>query len=290
MTGSLATKPHLIDVPQLAEEALWLELELTPKPGLVDKLNNGAHRDMDHSLYARSITAIAPWFLRFAELGSEHAGKPAAEQLRLIRPMGMACEQAMYRATEGVNTHKGGVFALGLLCFAAGRVKNINAQALCCEVSNICSGLVERELARRTGMATAGERQYQLYGLSGARGEAQSGFATVRKVLAQWNRHQLHDLLLRLMAVNQDSNLVSRGGIEGLRYVQNYAQNLAANGWDRQALAEMDKALIARNLSPGGSADLLSVGIVLAECCPATRTRTVGRVSVSATRHKSITS
>ncbi|MDI3361906.1 triphosphoribosyl-dephospho-CoA synthase CitG [Lelliottia sp. V89_10] len=269
MTGSLATKPRVIDVPQLAEEALWLELELTPKPGLVDKLNNGSHRDMDHGLFVRSITAIAPWFSRFAELGAEHAAKPASEQLRLIRPMGMACEQAMYAATGGINTHKGGIFALGLLCFAAGRVPNENAHTLCCEVSNMCRGLVDRELAGRSGRATAGERQYQDYGLTGARGEAESGFATVRKVLAQWNRQSVHDLLLRLMVVNQDSNLVSRGGMEGLRYVQRYAQHLVAHGWDRAALAEMDNALIARNLSPGGSADLLSVGIVLAECCPA---------------------
>lgn len=269
MTGSLATNAHVKDVPQLAEEALWRELELTPKPGLVDKINTGSHRDMDHALFVRSIAAIAPWFSRFAELGAEHAGKPATEQLRLIRPMGMACEQAMYAATGGVNTHKGGIFALGLLCFAAGRVKHVNAHTLCCEVSNICSGLVDRELAGRTGRATAGERQYQDFGLAGARGEAQSGFATVRKVLSQWNRHQLHDLLLRLMAVNQDSNLVSRGGMEGLRYVQRYAQHLVANGWDRAALTEMDNALITRNLSPGGSADLLSVGMVLAECCPA---------------------
>jgi triphosphoribosyl-dephospho-CoA synthase len=65
------------------------------------------------------------------------------------------------------------------------------------------------------------------------------------------------------MAINQDSNLVSRGGIDGLRYVQGYARELMANGWDRDALLKMDNALIERNLSPGGSADLLSVGWVL---------------------------
>ena len=264
MTGLLATKPRWLSVPELAEEALWLELELTPKPGLVDTLNSGSHRDMDHAMFARSIAAIAPWFSRFAELGSEHADNPAAEQLRLIRPMGMACEQAMYAATGGVNTHKGGIFALGLLCFAAGRVKTATAESLCGEMSDICAGMVARELAGRSGIATAGERQYQQYGLTGARGEAESGFATVRAALAQWNGN-LHELLLRLMAVNQDSNLVSRGGMDGLRYVQGYAKALLANGWDRKALIEMDAALIARNLSPGGSADLLSVGWVLAK-------------------------
>ncbi|MGK3632081.1 triphosphoribosyl-dephospho-CoA synthase CitG [Enterobacter cloacae] len=264
MTGLLATKPRPHDVPALAAEALWQELALTPKPGLVDRLNNGSHRDMDHALFVRSIMAITPWFSRFAELGNTHADKPAGEQLRLLRPMGMACEQAMYAATNGVNTHKGGIFALGLLCFAAGRVKNISAESLCCEVSNICHGLVSRELAERSGQATAGERQFRQYGLTGARGEAESGFATVRKALAQWNGHSLHGLLLRLMAINQDSNLVSRGGIEGLGYVQGYARELLADGWDGEALRRMDNALIERNLSPGGSADLLSVGWVLA--------------------------
>ncbi|MHA1092563.1 triphosphoribosyl-dephospho-CoA synthase CitG [Enterobacter ludwigii] len=265
MTGLLATNPQPCDVPGLAEEALWQELALTPKPGLVDKLNNGAHRDMDHALFARSIAAITPWFARFAELGHTHADKPAAEQIRIIRPMGIACEQAMYAATCGVNTHKGGIFALGLLCFAAGRVKHATAESLCSEVGHLCRGLVARELAARSGQATAGERQFQRYGLTGARGEAESGFATVRAALAQWNGHALHDLLLRLMAMNQDSNLVSRGGMEGLRYVQGYARALLTRGWDRDALIQMDNALIERNLSPGGSADLLSVGWVLAK-------------------------
>ncbi|HHG8774318.1 TPA: triphosphoribosyl-dephospho-CoA synthase CitG [Raoultella planticola] len=266
MTGLLATKFRAVDVPRLAQEALWQELELTPKPGLVDRLNSGSHRDMDHSLFVRSIAAVAPWFSRFAELGLAHAEEPAAGQLRRLRPMGMACEQAMYAATGGVNTHKGGIFALGLLCFAAGRLRNVSAENLCAEVRLLCRGLVARELAGRRGSATAGERQFQQWGLTGARGEAESGFATVRSVLPRWDGRQLHDLLLRLMAVNLDSNLVSRGGMDGLRYVQNYAQTLLANGWDRRQLLAMDRALIARHLSPGGSADLLSVGWVLAKC------------------------
>ncbi|WP_393947331.1 triphosphoribosyl-dephospho-CoA synthase CitG [Kluyvera intermedia] len=268
MIGSIATKPRVIDVPALAEEALWQELELTPKPGLVDLRNNGAHRDMDHALFVRSIAAITPWFSRFAELGGTYAHLPASEQLRLIRPMGIACEQAMYAATDGVNTHKGGIFALGLLCFAAGRLGEVNQASLCHEVSAICQGLVARELEERTTQATAGERQFHQFGLTGARGEAQSGFATVRRVLPGWHCAHPHMLLLRLMATNQDSNLVSRGGISGLRYVQEYAQQLLAQGWDEQALAEMDDALITRNLSPGGSADLLSVGWVLSGVTP----------------------
>lgn len=120
MTGLLATNPRPVAVPALAEEALWQELALTPKPGLVDRLNNGSHRDMDHALFVRSIEAISPWFTRFAALGAQHADQPTVEQLRIIRPMGIACEQAMYAATHGVNTHKGGFSPSGCCALLQG--------------------------------------------------------------------------------------------------------------------------------------------------------------------------
>lgn len=273
MAGLPATKPVVAFVPALAARALRQELDLTPKPGLVDRANSGAHRDMDYALFLASIDAITPWFARFEQAGFDHAHKPAAAQLRLIRPMGIACEQAMFAATDGVNTHKGGIFSLGLLSFAAGRLRGLgwqlSADALCDEVSAICRGLVARELAGRAQAITAGEKQFRDYGLTGARGEAEQGFITVRRaVLPFWQQEQgerrLHNALLRLMAVNRDSNLVSRGGLAGLRYVQDYAQQLLTTGWEADDLRQMDQALIARHLSPGGSADLLAVAYVLA--------------------------
>lgn len=273
MAGLPATKPAVAFVPALAARALRQELDLTPKPGLVDRANSGAHRDMDYALFLASIDAITPWFARFEQAGFDHAHRPAAAQLRLIRPMGIACEQAMFAATDGVNTHKGGIFSLGLLSFAAGRLRGLgwqlSADTLCHEVSAICRGLVARELAARAQAITAGEKQFRDYGLTGARGEAEQGFITVRRaVLPFWQQEQgerrLHNALLRLMAVNRDSNLVSRGGLAGLRYVQDYAQQLLATEWERDDLRQMDQALIARHLSPGGSADLLAVAYVLA--------------------------
>lgn len=273
MAGLPATKSVVAFVPALAARALRQELDLTPKPGLVDRANSGAHRDMDYALFLASIDAITPWFARFEQAGFDHAHKPAAAQLRLIRPMGIACEQAMFTATDGVNTHKGGIFSLGLLSFAAGRLRGrdwqLSADALCDEVSAICRGLVARELAGRAQAITAGEKQFRDYGLTGARGEAEQGFITVRRaVLPFWQQEQgerrLHNALLRLMAVNRDSNLVSRGGLAGLRYVQDYAQQLLTTGWEADDLRQMDQALIARHLSPGGSADLLAVAYVLA--------------------------
>lgn len=277
MAGFPGIKYRWSDVANLAEQALCQELDLTPKPGLVDRANSGSHRDMDHPLFQRSILAIAPWFRIFERVGYDHARHPAGDILRFLRPAGMACEQAMFTATGNINTHKGGIFSLGLLCCAAGRLRGqgdaITATALCGQVSQICQGMVQRELIQRRSMGTAGEYQFQHYGLTGARGEAESGFATVRRhVLPHWyqetGERRLLNGLLRLMAVNPDSNLVSRGGMAGLNYVRHYAGELLATGWQREDLHIMDRALIARNLSPGGSADLLSVAWVLAAVGP----------------------
>ncbi|EOI5728278.1 triphosphoribosyl-dephospho-CoA synthase CitG [Cronobacter malonaticus] len=276
MTGLPATdrRPaRLPDVPSLAVAALYAELNLTPKPGLVDRANSGAHQDMDHALFVASIRAIAPWLRVFYQQGAQDAGLAESEMLRRLRPAGLACEQAMFSATGGVNTHKGGIFSLGLLCAAAGRLaaqgEPLTPIALCMTVSAMTRGMVARELAHGRRAATAGERLYRQFGLTGARGEVESGFATVRRhVLPFWQCAQgergLQQALLRLMAVNPDTNLASRGGLEGLRYVQAYASGLLARGWDDEALWAMDRALIARNLSPGGSADLLAVSWLLA--------------------------
>ena len=95
----------------LAAEAMYREARLTPKPGLVDGENNGAHRDMNIALFMASIRAVSPWFPRFFAQGKATADLPAPQTLLAIRPTGLACEQAMFKATGGVNTHKGGIFS-----------------------------------------------------------------------------------------------------------------------------------------------------------------------------------
>ncbi|MFS2224629.1 triphosphoribosyl-dephospho-CoA synthase CitG [Pantoea sp. B65] len=262
------------NIAMLAEQALLQEIWLTPKPGLVDADNNGAHRDMDLPLFLASIAAIAPWFAQFFCAGQQAAALPAGQALAQLRPMGLACEQAMFTATAGVNTHKGGIFSLGLLCFAAGRLTQrslpLSRKRLCDEVAALCAGMVRRELQHSRRQATVGERLFQRYGLTGARGETESGFATIRRhVLPYWHQQQdptrqLLNALLRLMAVNADTNLVARGGLSGLRYVQQSARQLLINDWQISDLSAMNDALVARNLSPGGSADLLAVSMVLA--------------------------
>jgi triphosphoribosyl-dephospho-CoA synthase len=268
---------------RLAALALVRELELTPKPGLVDRANCGAHRDMDLRTFRASIAAIAPWFPFFFQRGVEACAEAADVFLRHIRGDGLACERAMFAATGGVNTHKGSLFTFGLLCAAAGRLHGrgelLDTDTVCAEVASLCDGLVQRDFVEPKTAHTAGERLYWLHGLTGARGEAQSGFATARTHgVANYLRARGHaaneeqalfEALLHLMAHNRDTNLVARGGLAGLDFVQAHAKQLLTGPMPpmhvrKAQLAALDQALIARNLSPGGSADLLAVSWFLA--------------------------
>jgi triphosphoribosyl-dephospho-CoA synthase len=269
-------------------EALTREVMLTPKPGLVDRRNTGAHRDMDVSTFEASIAAIGGFFPQFVASGIELAANPVHHVLPAVRPIGVRAEEAMFRATGGVNTHKGGIFSMGLLCTASGRLTGqglpLTPDSLCDEVARISHGLVDAELRRGHGASTAGERLFQRHGLTGARGEAASGFTTVRHralpVYLELKNQPSDDdtallhVLLHLMADNVDTNVVSRGGMEGLDFVRRSAQSLLADGGARhpeghKRLMALDDAMIARNLSPGGSADLLAVTLFLAKFDPA---------------------
>ncbi|AWB09192.1 triphosphoribosyl-dephospho-CoA synthase CitG (plasmid) [Azospirillum humicireducens] len=283
--GAASERSLGVRLARLAHRSLLREVLLTPKPGLVDRRNCGAHRDMDLSSFLASARAIAPWFRLFFERGLEGCAMPAGLFLAGIRGDGMACERAMLRATGGVNTHKGSIFAFGLLCAAAGRLAGrgapVTREPLCGEVAAVCAGVVE-ELRRPGEAGTAGEHLFRRHGLTGARGEAASGFATVRshalpvfeRLRPAGPRLALHGALLELLAVNPDTNVVSRGGLAGLDFLQGEAMRLRRAGGVTapdylRRLAALDDEAIRRNLSPGGSADLLAVTWFLAHL-PAT--------------------
>lgn len=261
------------------EKALLTEVRLTPKPGLVDIRNTGAHRDMDLASFEASTAVVVPWMEKFFIMGHDTANIAPEQVLMMIRPVGIACEADMLEATCGVNTHRGAIFAFGLLSAAAGRLvargEPIEQHRVCEQVARFCRGLVRRELSSpEGGRMSKGESHFLRYGLSGARGEAEHGFRTVRtQAMPVFNRVMadtgdtnlaLLQTLLHLMAWNDDTNLVSRGGLAGLNFVQEQAQKLLWEGGvladgGLEALRQLDDELIARHLSPGGSADLLAV-------------------------------
>ena len=260
-------------------QALITEATLTPKAGLVDAVHNGGHHDMNLALFLRSADAIAPYLGDCAATGMTFAGHPASPALlAAIRPIGLAAEAAMRAATGGVNTHKGAIFAFGLTAAALGkRLAEQHAATLAdvqADVRALCAEILAE--LRQGDCDSAGKRGYARHGISGARGEAASGFATVTKhalpvyqqeLAADGNeRRALLAALVALYAANDDSTTLARVGLDGLRAHQHWARTLLA---DRATLADEARlsdaiAAYARNcaakrLSAGGSADLLAL-------------------------------
>ncbi|QIC16508.1 triphosphoribosyl-dephospho-CoA synthase CitG [Providencia vermicola] len=260
---------------QLGWQAMMAEVNLTPKPGLVDAWNTGAHKDMALTDFHLSARAIAQHFPDFLFAGAKYKQLPVQHVLKKIRPIGIACEQSMFRATKGVNTHKGSIFSLGLVLTIIGRQlalqKPVSAASISQDVSLMCQGITT-ELMQITDTPTAGQRLYQSFGLTGARGEAESGYRLVvdlslpyyLKQLIEGKPQQLAllETLILLMANNDDTNVANRGGLAGLSWLKTQAQAVLDQGGlvystDLEKIKRFDRQCIIKNLSPGGSADLL---------------------------------
>ena len=244
---------------EMAENALLAEVHFTPKPGLVDEANNGAHRDMDVPLFERSAHALRPCFEEFVRLGIQGASPAALQQA------GVRAEQAMFAATGGVNTHKGAIYSGALLLHAAGRLLSGG------EEGNLCELAAQTAAAIPAPTGTHGAAVRACCG--GIRTEAVSGYPTAQAVLRQLRQSGPLDALLLSMSRLDDSTLWHRGGAEGAQLVRSRAADiLAAPASEREARTRrLDAELIERNLSPGGSADLLAMAFFLEKALPLLR-------------------
>ncbi len=268
----------------LATQALLYEVAATPKPGLVDSHNTGAHNDMDIFTFFRSAAALGPAFSKCFLAGASHEGMAEA-LLPAIRAIGIDAEHEMLKVTGGVNTHKGILFSMGLLCGAAGLLSQerhgsgFSAENLCDTAARIVSGIIERDfgsLAEKP-ILTYGERLYLKHGITGIRGEVAGGFQTVRQVSLPLIREKwaavdtntlLVELLLRIMAHSEDSNILGRHDLAMLGTVQKKAREILEQGGafsskGMAAVRDFDQWCIRQWVSPGGSADLLAVTVFL---------------------------
>lgn len=259
-----------------ATVSLYDELALAPKPGLVSFVDSGSHHDMDAGTLLRSLFALRRYFPAIAAAGAQ--GADFAELQRL----GLAAEARMLAATGGVNTHRGAVFTLGLLCAAAGRQL---AHGGGLAPATLRSALLQHwgdeldHLARRPRLSH-GRDAAQRFGLRPAAAEAALGFPVLFEVALPALRRARNlgprlarlQALFELMAVLDDTNLAHRGGLAGLRWAQQQARGfLAAGGTGRPDAVEHAQALhtafVARRLSPGGAADLLAAACWLDRVC-----------------------
>lgn len=263
---------------RLACQALLFEVAVTPKPGLVDRQNSGSHRDMDFFTFQASVPALYPYFVRCTEIGREAETPEAAFQA--LRLPGKMAEGEMRRATGGVNTHKGAIFSMGIVCAALGRLPReswANPHAILSECAAMTAGLVRRDFAGLTqeNAKTAGQKFYLQYGITGVRGQAEAGFPAVEafglpmleRALAaglSWNDAGCA-ALLALMSETQDTNLLHRGGYDAMVSAAETARALLAQEEfpRREALEALDAQFREANLSPGGTADLLALTFFL---------------------------
>lgn len=253
-----STIPYIIA--HLATRALQAELDTTPKPGLVDKRDNGAHRDMDHALMLRSIRAIHPYFIRLAQLGCSSPQPPHDDIVRI----GIEAERAMFEATGGVNTYKGALFSMGLAVVAAG------GAALCHNTNAMSSSIAALASRFPITKGTHGSEAKTKACLKGALDNARDGY---RMLFEAWlpfyetcvesaDPYALHKTLLRIMCDLDDTNIVYRTSLATMLQVKEESKQLLQS-FSIMGLETMNSKFIRCNISPGGSADMLSLVVFL---------------------------
>lgn len=253
-----STIPYIIAL--LATRALQAELDTTPKPGLVDKRDNGAHRDMDHALMLRSIRALHPYFIRLAQLGCSSPQPPHDDIVRI----GIEAERAMFEATGGVNTYKGALFSMGLAVIAAG------GAALCHNTNAMSSSIAALASRFPITKGTHGSEAKTRACLKGALDNARDGY---RMLFEAWlpfyetcvesaDPYALHKTLLRIMCDLDDTNIVYRTSIATMLQVKEESKQLLQS-FSIMGLETMNSKFMRCNISPGGSADMLSLVVFL---------------------------
>ena len=272
------TLPYIIA--HLATQALQAELDTTPKPGLVDKDNNGAHRDMDYALMQRSIDTLHPYFVKLALLGCADA----LPSHTAIRDAGIEAEKAMLSATNGVNTHKGALFSMGLAVVAAAHEERkiaANEEQILKERNGGEDVLVSLQTTIKALAAsfpdtngTHGSKAKLLSkgttAIKGALDNAREGY---EMLFAEWlpfyierrkehDAYTLHKTLLRIMCDLDDTNVIYRTDLATAEEVKQEARALL-DSFSKAALKEMDRHYTTRNISPGGAADMLSLTVFI---------------------------
>lgn len=244
--------PFVIGV--MAAESLRAELELTPKPGLIDASDNGSHDDMNYEIMRRSVDALEPYFVEFSQMGW-HCQLPTAIQ---VVDAGLRAEKSMMDATNGVNTHKGALFALGLTCIAAAHCyhESQSMQNLSATIQ-----ILANDIPASSG--THGANVRDKYHVSGALDQARGGYAQLFKswlpfYQTQNEKDALHRLLLYIVADLDDNNILYRRGPELAQVVKLRAQEVLDN-FGLEKIEEMNAWMIQEHLSPGGCADMLAL-------------------------------
>ena len=269
------------NIATLATKALLYEVSISPKAGLVSRLSNGSHKDMNFYTFIDSSLALHNYFLNCFDYGQEKLFS-CPNFFKDLREVGKVAEKEMYEATKGINTHKGTIFSMGILLAVLGvhlkENKKIDLKILSEKIKEMCKPLLN-ELEDADSISTYGEKAYKEYHLTGARGLAISGYEIV--LLDGINK--LKDfcksldfetacilLLFYYMSVLDDTNIVNRASITTLKEVQILSKELFEQHRKilekeniKNSMSKLNDIFIEKNISAGGSADLLILTIFI---------------------------
>lgn len=272
----MSPPPRLCHATALAAiRCLHEELTLYPKPGLVSLVDTGSHADMNAATFMRSLFSLRHYFARICKAGFDDAA------FVRLKALGIDAEMRMLEATGGINTHRGAIFSLGLLCAATGRAAALSLHPTPSSLRSVLLARWGEELAchgAQRGAGSNGQRAASMHGAGGAREEGALGLPSVFEVGLPALRSALADgrgmycarvdVLFALMAQVSDTNVLHRGGVEGADIVRTEARRFvdlggtANPGWQALAL-RCHKLFIGRRLSPGGAADLLAASCLV---------------------------
>lgn len=237
--------------------ALQAELDLTPKPGLVDRANSGAHKDMNYILMQRSIQALRPFFQQIAEISmkTSHAQENYIAPLIIgLKEIGLKAETAMLAATNGINTHKGALFSLGLTIAAAACLiaQERNLSLLQSEIQRLATQIPEPRSTHGAQVRTAHQ------GIKSAVENARDGYPVAFHAQGSGLR-----LLFQIMSTLDDTNILYRCGSDTLAEVKQTAERWLHTGWTEKDVEQLDAEFSHRGISPGGSADMYALCVFL---------------------------
>ena len=238
--------PYILS--KLAERALRIELDTPLKPGLVCPDSPGAHKDMDYSVMLKGIEAIEPYFVPMAMAGN-------AEELQRL---GIEAEKAMMSATGGVNTHRGAIYAFGLVLNAFMReMQSSDRQAF---IQNTCRENAESIL--RSSLKNS--ELHFTQETRGARAQALTGYKQLFEDWLPFYRagNDVKKLLLHIMSTLDDTCIVHRAGEKRALEVKKEAGELLKD-FDEDRLQHMCGVFREENISPGGAADMLALTIFI---------------------------
>jgi len=259
-----------------AIEAMLCEVAAYPSPGLVSSISKGSHVDMDHYSFIKSTSILSKYMVLFAQEG--YSNRAPKEIFNAIRNIGIEAEDEMLKGTKGVNTHKGLIFLLGISCSAVTKAmydkKEFNEiQAI---IKQMTKGLVVEELCYmdKDKVKSYGEKLFLKYNVEGIRGQVERGIPLVfdhsLKVYSENASLTLNDRLIHtlisIMQFCEDSNVLHRHSMDVLCQVKQKAKHIILIGGmateiGKASIEELDFEFIKRNISPGGSADLLAVTV-----------------------------